>query len=166
MNAILIALAVVSGGAESQIPPEMKVLERMVGTWKSTSVSRVAKWTPEETRSTQTYKTELVLDGRFLHSKGFDEQGKLVNLQMFTYDPKKKTYRWWLFDSKGNAGESTGTWDEANQTLTLTNKAEGGIIGVMKIHFLDENTSEVKITWKEADGTIGFQMEGRSTRQK
>ena len=66
MNAILISLAVVSGGAESQIPPEMKVLERMVGTWKSTSVSRVAKWTPEETRSTQTYKTELVLDGWFL----------------------------------------------------------------------------------------------------
>lgn len=42
MNAIVISLAVLSAGAESQIPLEIKVLERLVGTWETKSVSKVA----------------------------------------------------------------------------------------------------------------------------
>ena len=107
MNALLISLAVVSVGADSQIPPEMKVLEKMVGTWDDESLTKVAKWTPKETRHASTLKVEVVLGGRFLQGKGFDKQGKFEHLQMWTYDPQKKVYRWWIFHSNGFASEMT-----------------------------------------------------------
>ncbi len=43
-------------------PPEMKALEKLLGTWKVENIGKV----PEETRSTSTVKREQVLGGRFV----------------------------------------------------------------------------------------------------
>ena len=51
-------------------PPEMKALERFLGTWKVEHIGKI----PEETRSTTIYKRELVLGGRFIQGKGFDDE--------------------------------------------------------------------------------------------
>ena len=102
--------------------PEMKVLERLVGTWKVEGINKVAKWTPKETRWTATHKRELVLDGHFVQDKGFDDLRKASNTGMYTYDSDSKSYRWWFFDSSGFYAETTGTWDEGSQTFTFTQK--------------------------------------------
>ena len=62
------------GQESSAPPPEMKPLERLLGTWKVEQIVKV----PKETRSTTVVvKRELVLGGRFVQEMGgFDDKGK------------------------------------------------------------------------------------------
>ncbi len=47
-------------------PPEMKPLQQMVGTWRETHMSKVAEWTPEESRMTSILKVSPILGGQFV----------------------------------------------------------------------------------------------------
>ena len=156
----------VRGQEPSAAPPEMKVLRRLVGTWEVLHINKVAKWTPKETRLTNTSKKQLILGGRFVRAEGgFDAEGKPTNMEMFTYDPDKRTYLWWYFDAQGNASESTGTWDESSQTLTFRAKPGSRLTGVMTYRFLDETTFDWEIVAKDPGGEVGFHMEGKAVRQ-
>jgi hypothetical protein len=150
-------------GQESNAPPEMKVLERLLGTWKVEQITRV----PEETRSTNTVKRELVLGGRFVQEMGgFDNEGKPTHMGMYTYDSNRKSYRYWFFLSGGFYTESTGSWDESRQTLTFTNTLPGGATGVITLRFSDETTFVFSIISKDAGGEVGYHLEGKGVRQK
>jgi len=124
-TAALLILAVLAHtdvrGQESSPPPEMKALERLVGTWYHEQTVKV----PKETRSTNlVVKGELVLGGRFLQEQaGSDDKGKPTGTGMYTYDSNRKTYRYWFFHSSGGYWDSTGTWDESSQTFTF----KGGV---------------------------------------
>ena len=59
------------GQESSPPPPEMKVLERLLGTWKDEIIGKIP-----ETRSTRTDRRELVLGGRFVQQMDFDGQGE------------------------------------------------------------------------------------------
>jgi hypothetical protein len=143
-------------------PPEMKVLERLVGTWRVENIGKV----PEETRSTSITKRELVLGGRFVQETGGPEKGKPTYMCMQTYDSNRKTYRGWFFHESGSCSESTGTWDESSQTFTFTNRPGGGAMGVTTLHFLDEKTLDFSWIVKDKSGKISFQMEAKAVRQK
>ncbi len=153
-----------SGQDSSPPPPEMKVLERLVGTWKVEQVVKV----PEESRPINLdVKRELVLGGRFVQEMGgFDDEGKPTFTGMYTYDSNKKAYRYWLFLSGGFYAESTGTWDERSQTFTFTNSPSRGVTGVITIRFLDEGTFSHSIISRDSGGKIGYHQEGKSVRQK
>ena len=75
-------------GQDSTAPlPEMKPLERLVGTWKVEQIYKV----PEETRPANFVKRELVLGGRFVQEMGqFDDKGEPTFMGMYTYDSKRK----------------------------------------------------------------------------
>jgi hypothetical protein len=156
----------VGGQDSSAPPPEMKVLERILGTWEIEIINRVAKWTAKETRSTITQRREKVLGGHFIQETGFDDQGKTVNLGMFTYDSEREAYRWWFFDSKGNTIEATGTWDENSQTFTYTGRPGGGVTMVLTNRFPDRSTVDWTYTMKDAGGEVGLRMEGKAVRKK
>ena len=150
-------------GQESSPPPEMKALERLVGTWKVEQIVKV----PEEAGPTNlVVKREMVLGGRFVQEMGgFDDKGKPNFTGMYTYDSNRKTYRYWLFVSDGFYNESTGTWSEPNQTFTFTSKPGGGATGVITLRFLDEATFSFSIIFRDAGGEIGYHLEGKSVRQ-
>ena len=152
----------VPGQESTPPPPEMKVLERLVGTWRVENIGKV----PEETRSTSITKRELVLGGRFVQETGGPEKGKPTYMCMHTYDSSRKTYRWWFFHESGSCSESTGTWDESSQTFTFTNRPGGGAMGVITLHFLDKNTLDFSWIVKDTGGKISFQMEAKAVRQK
>ena len=102
----------VRGQGSNTPPPEMKVLEKLLGTWKVEQTTSV----PKETGSlTHVVKRELVLGGRFVK-----EQGEPDYTAMYTYDSQRKTYRNWFFHSSGFYWEATGAWDESSQTFTFT----------------------------------------------
>ena len=148
-------------GQESSPPPEMKVLERLLGTWKVESIGKI----PEETRSTSTHRRELVLDGRFVQDKAFDDKGKPISMGMFTYDSNRRAYRYWFFQSQGVI-ESTGTWDKSSQTLTFISKPGGGATGTITLRFSDETTFDWSVIFKDAGGEVGYHLEGKAVRQK
>jgi len=114
-------------GQDSNAPPEMKVLERLVGTWEVETIVKV----PEETGSDKlVVKREMVLGGRFVQEMGgSDDKGKPNFMGMYTYDSNRKTYRRWFFLSGGFYTEGTGTWDESSQTFTFTNRLPEGVGG-------------------------------------
>lgn len=92
MTALLLVALLMHANARGQEgvapPPEMKALERLLGTWKVENIGKV----PEETRSTTIAKRELVLGGRFVQEIGdFDAKGKPKYMCMYTYDPDKNT---------------------------------------------------------------------------
>ena len=152
-------------GQESNVPPpEMKVLERLVGTWEVETIVKV----PEETGSDKlVVKRELVLGGRFVQEMGgSDDKGKPNFMGMYTYDSNRKTYRRWFFLSGGFYTEGTGTWDESRQTLTFTNRLPGGITGTLTLRFSDETTFSHSIIARDASGEISYHQEGKSVRQK
>ena len=153
-------------GQESDAPPpEMKALERLVGTWDHEQIVKV----PEETRSTNfVVKGELVLGGRFLQEMGdFDDQGKSTNTGMYTYDSNRKIYRYWFFHSSGFYWDSTGTWDESNQTFTFKGRVGAGdATTTATMRFSDEATLVYSLVTRDPGGKVHYHMEGKAVRQK
>jgi hypothetical protein len=154
----------VRGQEPSAPPPEMKVLEKLVGTWNVEQTVKV----PEESRSTNlVVKREVVLGGRFVQERGgFDDKGKPSFAGMYTYDSNRRTYRYWLFLSGGGYSESTGTWDERSRTLTFKNKPSWGGTGVITLRFPDETTFAFSIVSRDPGGTVGYHLEGKGVRQR
>ena len=108
---------------------------------------------------------ELILDGRFVQDKGFDNKGKLISTGMYTYDKNRKTYRYWFFQSSGVI-ESTGTWNYRSQTFTFVTKPGGGATGTITVRFSDETRFDWSVIFKDADGEVGYHLEGEAVRQK
>jgi hypothetical protein len=63
-----------------QLQPEMKVVERLVGTWKSENVLKTAPAT--HTPSTGVSKTTLILGGHFTENRNYDNDGALRNINI------------------------------------------------------------------------------------
>ena len=143
----------------------MKVLQRMAGKWHEEGVTRIAEGRPAETRITYTSKFSSILGGHFLLQRASDKDGKVVIVTVRTFDPEQQEYRQWLFDSNGSASELSGQWNDAKNTLTLTDEGES-ITGVGTIHFLDDETMEWEFVSKDAQGKVYLHVEGKSTRQK
>jgi hypothetical protein len=156
----------VRGQDSSAPPPEMKALERLLGTWDHEQIVKV----PEETRSTNfVVKGELVLGGRFVQEMGnFDDQGKPAFTGMYTCDSNRKTYRYWFFMSSGFYWEPTGTWDESSQTFTFKGRLGAGDTGTMTatLRFSDEATFVYSLVGTDPGGKVNYHMEGKSVRQK
>ena len=155
----------VRGQESNTPPPEMKALEKLVGTWDHEHTVKV----PKETRSTNLVaKGELVLGGRFLQEQaGSDDKGKPTSTGMYTYDSNRKTYRYWFFHSSGGYWDSTGTWDESSQTFTFKGRVGAGDATMAATRrFLDETTFVSSLIVRDAGGEISYHQEGKGVRQK
>lgn len=157
--------SVISSAAEpaKSKPPELRLLERLVGNWNSESVSRVAEWTPVEARTKGILTREWVLDGRFLQ-----ENAKLSNgdfIVMYSFDVEKKKYRLWLFHSEGITTETQGQWDESTQTFTFTSDLNG-LKHTSTIKFIDEDTHNSAAVVKDTQGKVLWNAECKYTRRK
>lgn len=161
---VFVATAVQAAAQDSPKPPELKVLERLVGKWDSESVSRVAEWTPKEGRVKGVLTREWVLNGRYVQEMSKQSDGDAI--VMFTYDPAKSAYRWWMFNSQGNNIEMSGQWDEKTQTLNCTSELGNGLTNTSTIHFLDADTHKWTAIVKDGQGKIFFDAAGTCTRRK
>lgn len=145
-------------------PPELKVLERLVGRWNSETVSRVAEWTPKETRATGVLTREWVLDGRFVQENS--KQSDTDAIVMFTYDSSKKEYRWWMFNAKGHAMEMAGQWDEPSKTFSFKADLGNGLVNTSTMHFIDNDMHKWRASVKDRQGKLYFDAEGTCKRTK
>jgi len=152
---------------EIQQSPELKVLQRFIGSWEQQVVSKPAQWTPQKQTMGLTTKCEWILGGRMLQSKGEWSPGGIETLILMTYDAEKKVYRQWYFDSKGiiPRGEELGKWDEATKTLTWTGRLGNGITKTGVTRFIDKDTNEWTVVFKDSDGKVLLDMEGKAKRK-
>ncbi len=160
----VVCVAAFSSAAEptASKPPELKVLERLVGTWDSESVSRVAEWTPVEAHAKGVLTRDWVLDGRFVQEKAKQSDGDAI--VMFSFDVERKAYRWWLFNAHGHAMETQGQWDETTKTFTFTSDVSG-LTNTSTIRFINEDSHKWTAVVKDAKGKVFYDGEGKCTRR-
>lgn len=150
---------------DDKLPPELKVLDRLAGTWDATSVSKPAEWTPKEVRTTSKITRKWVLDGRFLQDTSEISDGS-EGLSLLTYHPRRQAYRSWWFSSEGHTGKSTGQWDAASETILFQDDLGNGLTSRASVHFLDKDRHDWKVIIKDGDGKLYFHGEWNVTRRK
>jgi hypothetical protein len=104
------------------------------------------------------------LNGWFLVERGKTTDGD-EDQQIMTFDPKKKAFRRWYFDSDGNIRESTGKWDDKSSTLTWTGSMDEGTTVVSVWKFTDKDALDWTWTRKDKEGKVVGRIEGKSVRQ-
>lgn len=139
--------------AEEPALPELKPLERFVGSWKTTV---------EGADLSGEAKTRWILGGRFVQQKYSLSNGS-EGMILRGYDSKSKKYIVHTFDSKGNTLKQEGTWDKATDTLTVEGETRGAAV-VTKAHFPDENTEEWTISLQNKDGKVIQTIKGKNIR--
>ncbi len=150
-------------GAKS---PELQVLDRYVGTWDETVVTKPALWTPEKTTSSTTTTRKWILNGRMMENKGaWTLEDEFLHLM--TYDPKQNEFRQWYY-GKDNLvpQEYQGRWDAPTQTFTFTGTLADGIQSTSQQHFVDKDTFTWTLVAKDQTGKVVLDMEGKCVRKK
>ena len=150
--------------AIADVSPEMKVLERFVGTWKVEQTTKTADG--REVKATGFATARLVLGGRYLEYAAITNPGEQELYILMTYDEAKKEHRSWFFNSNGVQSEWSGTWDEGTKTLTRTADLGRGRTGKTIGRFLDDDTTELSLVGKHRDGKVFIKMNSKSTRQR
>jgi hypothetical protein len=153
------------GAKAENVPAEMKPLQRMIGAWHDEIVTKVAEGSSVETSTSYTSRISPILGGHFVRHEAADNDGNVVYIAILTFDPKQEVYRQWNFRSNGPVSESRGQWGAATDTLTLTHEGQE-ITGRRTIHFLDEETKEWSLVYRDPQGKIHVHIDGKSTRQK
>jgi hypothetical protein len=150
---------------DAKVPPEMKVLRRLVGSWKTNTLFKPAVWTPQETRGTGNVMRRWVLDGYYLQDTSVNSDGT-ESISLVTYDPDRKAYRSWWYNSEGRTTKAEGQWDDASATLTYRSDLGDGITARSSAHFLDNDRHEWEVVVTGADGKLYFHGQWHVTRSR
>ena len=149
---------------------ELQPLSQYAGNWET-------ELTIKNTENPQGVKTTGSSVGEWIHGGRFLRQTWSVNAadgvlafngsSIRTYDPRKKSYRTWNFDSTGNTEESQGAWNPKERTLTwkVAENNSGGIT-IIKSTFPEDGKESWSILVKDGDGEIVADVSGKSTRRK
>jgi uncharacterized protein (TIGR03067 family) len=147
-------------------PPELKVLEKRIGTWAAETVVKPGPWNPTGHKATGVETTEWVLGGRFQQARNANRPANPDNVMLFTYDPQVKAFRSWYFDDQGGTIEMTGQWDEAAQTLNWTSEAKNGFRATAAMRIAGPDSIEWQMVVKDPDGKVMLEMTGKLVRKK
>lgn len=146
--------------------PESKVLERWVGMWETEAVFNRAEWTPKENKVTGTVTCKAILGGKFIEEVGRSLGEDTEHRVLFGYDPHKKVYRHWFFDSQGNSSDLDGKWNETTSTMQWKRDLGDGMTSEAETRFIDENTCEWTMVIKGRGGKVYLDAQGRHVRAK
>jgi hypothetical protein len=147
------------------LPAELKVLDRMIGTWDVVSIRKPTIWSPNGDRTTGTITREWILNGRFVMGSSVNSDGS-EGIALFGFDSGAKAYRNWLFNSLGHQYAAQGQWTEKTQTFSMTATREDGKTTTTSIR-IDGGNREIwntKIT--DAAGQVYVDMDSTVTPRK
>jgi hypothetical protein len=151
--------------ADPPLSLELKVLERLVGSWDVVGISKPAAWTPKEVRTTSKVTRKWVLDGHFLQDTTEASDGQEM-FSLMTFDSQVKKYRSWWFSSEGDNNKSSGDWDGATETISLKSNLDEKLVGQTSVRFVNKDRHVVKMEIKDGDGKLYFDGEWAVTRRK
>jgi len=153
-------------------PGEMhKALAKSNGKWSEDITMWMAPGAPPAT-NTATCENEMLLDGRFQHSKhtGTFNGMPFEGHGLVGYDNARKVFQSTWVDNMGTGiMNMEGTYDEATKTLTLkgksTDPATGNILDVRQtVKFIDDNNQLMEMFTMQ-NGQEFKSLEIKLTRQ-
>ena len=160
------ALETVSAQAPAK-PAELKVLDRLIGTWRYEWESKPTEGEPKGNKGAGTSINEWILDGWFQQHKGKGDNPAHEIVEVWTYDAPTKTYRAWGFMAPGaNHYQATGTWDEQSNTLRYQGKGPGDVTTVSTMRFIDQDNRVGTRVATDAAGKVVQDTRFKLTRQK
>jgi serine/threonine protein kinase len=145
-------------------PPEMAVLDRLVGDWNTTGIIKDPK-NPDGLRVEWKTTERKILGGRVIAAQ---QDGPLGDKDMYTlstFDSFSKAYGRWLFRSDGSVTEYGGLWDEKTQTLKWNWSGKDGSLSSNIWPLSDPNRREWQVLTKDALGKTTFEVKATSTRR-
>lgn len=145
-------------------PAESKVLDRWVGKWKTEVVHKPTEAEPKETKTTGTITCKSILRGMFVEEAGSTSQDGVEHRVIWGYDPQRKVYRSWFFNSKNVSTTHDGQWDEKTSTMRWKADLGNGLTSEAEHHFLDANTYEWTLKVKDKSGKVQVDARGKHTR--
>ena len=145
-------------------PAELKVLERMIGTWDDVSIQKPAVWTQKSGRVTAKITRQWILDGRLIMDRSILSDGT-ENLALFGFDPQSKVYGLWWFNSEGHHNVATGSWNDKSQTISYVTKLDDGKTWRSSLRFANRNHEVWDFKVTDADGKVYFDMDSIVTRR-
>lgn len=146
-------------------PPELKVLERLIGSWDTVAVSKPAVWTPKEVRTTSKVTRKWILDGRFVQDTSEVSDGQ-EGFSLMTFDPAVNKYRSWWFSSEGHSNKTAGEWNERTETMSFKADLDDGLVARSSAQFVNKDRHVWKVEIKDGGGKLYFDSEWTLTRQK
>jgi len=164
----LLAVALVLGpcvaaAAAQERTAEAKVLDRWVGKWKTEVVHLPTDAQPKEVKVTGTITCKPILGGNFIEEAGTNSLG-VEHRVLWGYDPEKKVYRSWFFDSKNTSTMHNGKWDEKTSTMRWKGNLGDGVTSEAEHHFLDANTYKWTLVVKDKAGKVLVDARGKHVR--
>lgn len=146
---ITIAICTLNTGA-GQESSELKVLDRLVGSW-------TFQFGENEFKSTGEFEAQWILDNTFIQMRGFikNPDGSVTKTtSLVTFVADEKTYRKWTFTSAGVTSVGDATWDAEKRVLTEVREDAQFIVTTTtdwskddsdswKMVFTDKNTKKV-----------------------
>ncbi len=152
---------------EVQTPksPELKVLDRFVGSWRLEQVERQANG--DEEKGTGTVVAKWSLQGRYIEIRGTGSDGKEGVLEFLTYDSDAGVYKMWLFlPTLPKPLPMTLRWNESKKTFTGKGDLGNGITMQLSVGFIDNDRHEYTATVKDASGNVVVEIKGKMFRKK
>ena len=150
--------------ADPPLPTELKVLERLVGSWDTVAVSKAAVWTPKEVRTTSKVTRKWELDRQYLQETSELPEGK-EEFSLLTFDQQLKKYRNWSFNSDGNFDKSTGEWDSVAKTMSFTSNLKDDLVSRTSMRFIDNDHHEWRVVVTDRTGKLYFDTKWTATRK-
>lgn len=154
-----------NGRGDQPLDAEQKVLDRLAGVWEAKLSYLPSRGMPEAKEGTRRLKGEWAVGGRYLISRASDSDG-MESLFIATYDPQQQKYRQWRFTSGGIASETSGEWDEAQETMTWTGQMGDGRTTKLAAKFSGTDRCDWAGATTDAEGTKWFEMKGSAQRQR
>lgn len=138
----------------------LKVLDRLVGSWRFEIVEKQANG--DERKSTATGVGKWSLQGKYLEFRITGSDGKEAILHLFTYDSDARVYNMWTFVPDSQKPTLTPwQWDESEKTLTGQIDLGDGITMPSTTHFIADDRWEYTGTTKDASGNVLGEMKGK-----
>jgi hypothetical protein len=148
------------------LPPEMAVLERLVGEWETSGIVKNAK-NPDGRKADWRSSVRSILGGRVIatHRTGSTSDDDDESISLATFDTFSKAYGRWSFRPNGNVLEYGGLWDEANQMLKWHWAGKDGSQTSNTWNLRDPNRYDWQVLTKDALGKTTFEVQATSVRQ-
>lgn len=120
-------------------PPELEVLNAIVGTWEGEFAVNTA---PPDNKVTMT--AEWILGNRFVlaKSRSTNQTNESETMILWTYDEQQKAYRRWFFLTGGGTFQEWGQWEPASKTFRFKGSDATGPVGE-PVPFPDRSTASV-----------------------
>jgi hypothetical protein len=144
--------------AAGPLPPEMAVLDRLVGNWQVSGVIKDAD-NPAGLSATWNSTARSILGGRVIAAQSTGHPRFNEAYSLATFDSFSKVFRRYWFKADGSVLEFGGHWDEGTQTMKWQWAAKDGSQSTNTCHLRDLDRHDWQILTKDALGNTTLDVQ-------